>query len=56
MSDVDPKDVEAAKEYVDRQLETMRRYGSAPDDVSPEEYNSLVEEVAEAMNEGLDLK
>jgi hypothetical protein len=40
----------AAKQYVDKQIETMKRYGSAPDDFSEEEYNSLVEEIAEAID------
>ena len=39
----------AAKEYVDKQLETMRRYGSVPDNFSDEEYQGLVEDVAEAI-------
>jgi hypothetical protein len=39
-----------AKEYVDKQLETMKRYGSAPDDFSDEEYEGLVEEVVEAID------
>jgi hypothetical protein len=49
-NNVDAKNIEAAKEYVDKQLDTMKRYGSAPDDVSEEEYRSLVFEIAEAIN------
>ena len=44
------KTLSAAKEYVDKQLETMRRHGSAPEDLSEEEYKSLVEEIAEAID------
>ena len=40
-----------AKEYVDKQLETMKKYGSAPDEeLSDEEYEGLVEEVVEAID------
>ena len=46
----DPKNIEAAKEYVDKQLETMKKYGSAPDDFSEEEYQSLVDEIADTIN------
>ncbi len=49
-ANLDPKVEAAAKEYVDEQLETMRQFGSAPDDLSDEEYNSLVSEIAEAIN------
>ena len=38
-----------AREYVDKQLETMKRYGSAPKDISEQEYRALVAEVAENM-------
>lgn len=44
-----------AKEYVDKQLETMRRYGSMPKDFSEVEYQSLVEEVAEAIADDVQL-
>jgi hypothetical protein len=44
------KDLKAAKDYVDRQLDTMRRHGAAPDDFSEEEYNGLIEEIAEALD------
>jgi hypothetical protein len=40
---------EVAKEYVDKQLETMRECGAAPKDMSEEEYKSLVDEVAETV-------
>ena len=46
----DSKNIEAAKQYVDKQLETMKKYGSAPNDFSDEEYQSLVEEIAETIN------
>jgi hypothetical protein len=41
--------IEVAKKYVDKQLETMRRYGSAPKDMSEEEYRGIVLQVAEAV-------
>jgi hypothetical protein len=48
--DTSQQSLEAAKEYVDKQIETMKRYGSDPDDFSEEEYNSLVEEIAETID------
>ena len=44
------KKLVVAKEYVDRQLETMKKYGSAPDDISEEEYDALVYEVVGALD------
>ena len=41
---------EIAKEYVDKQLETMKQFGSAPPKISNEEYKALIDEVAEAVN------
>jgi hypothetical protein len=47
----DPTKFEAARQYVDKQIETMKRYGSAPEeDLSEEEYNSLVEEIVDAID------
>lgn len=40
---------EIAKEYVDKQLETMKQFGSAPP-ISKEEYKALVDEVADTVN------
>jgi hypothetical protein len=40
---------EIAKEYVDKQLETMRQFGSAPREMSNEEYKALIEDVAETV-------
>ena len=45
----DDRKLEIAKQYVDKQLETMKQYGSAPKDMSQEEYKALVEEVAETV-------
>ena len=45
----DDKKYEVAKEYVDKQLATMKKYGSEPRDMSPQEYRSLVEEVVSAL-------
>lgn len=41
---------EIAKEYVDKQLETMKQFGSAPKAISPEEYKALIDEVADTVN------
>jgi hypothetical protein len=43
----DEKKIEVAKQYVDKQLETMKKYGSAPSKMSAEEYKSLIYQVAE---------
>jgi hypothetical protein len=40
---------EIAKEYVDKQLETMKKYGSAPREMSKEEYKALIDEVADTV-------
>jgi hypothetical protein len=41
---------EMAKEYVDRQLEAMKQFGSAPrEKLSQEEYKALIDEVADAV-------
>jgi hypothetical protein len=42
--------LEAAKQYVDKQIETMKRFGSLQDDLSEAEYKSLVEDIAEAID------
>jgi hypothetical protein len=42
--------LEAAKEYVLRQLATMKQYGSAPE-LSPEAFNDLVRQVAQATRQ-----
>jgi hypothetical protein len=41
--------LEVAKQYVDKQLETMKKYGSAPPEISPQEYRALVEEVVKTI-------
>jgi hypothetical protein len=40
---------EIAKQYVDRQLQIMKEYNSAPSDLSEEEYQSLISETAELV-------
>jgi hypothetical protein len=40
---------EIAKEYVDKQLETMKEFGSAPREMSKEEYKALIDDVAETV-------
>jgi predicted AAA+ superfamily ATPase len=41
--------IEVAQKYVDKQLETMKKYGSAPKDISENERRALVEEVASTL-------
>jgi hypothetical protein len=41
--------LEVAKQYVDKQLETMKKYGSAPNDLSDQERRGMVEEVASML-------
>lgn len=43
------KKLEIAKQYVDKQLDTMRQYGSAPKEISEQEYNNLIQDVAEKI-------
>jgi hypothetical protein len=35
-----------AKEYIDKQLETMKKHGSAPKQLSKQEYRTLIQQVA----------
>jgi|HubBroStandDraft_2_1064218.scaffolds.fasta_scaffold637442_2 hypothetical protein len=42
--------MEVAKQYVDRQLATMKKYGSEPKDISEQEHRALVEEVASKLD------
>jgi hypothetical protein len=44
------QNLEIARQYVDKQLQTMKKYGSAPKEISEEEYRALVEEVAETLD------
>lgn len=43
------KKLEIAKQYVDKQLEVMKQHGSAPKQMSQQEYKALIEEVAEKI-------
>jgi hypothetical protein len=45
----DQKQLEVAKQYVDTQLATMKKYGSEPQEMSTQEYRSLVQEVADTL-------
>jgi len=45
----DEKKIKVAKEYVDKQLETMKKFGSAPKELSLSEYNALVKQIAAAV-------
>ncbi len=42
--------MEIAKQYVDKQLETMKKYGSAPEDISEQERQALAEEIASKLD------
>jgi hypothetical protein len=42
--------IEAAKQYVDKQLETMKKYGSAPQNLSDNERQALVEEIVSLID------
>ncbi len=44
------KRLEIAKEYVDKQLKTMEKFGAAPKEMSPQEYKLLVREVAKTVH------
>ncbi len=46
----DEKKYEIAKQYVDKQLEVMKQHGSAPKEMSKQEYEALIAEVAESVN------
>jgi hypothetical protein len=41
--------LEIAKEYVDKQLETMKQYGSAPKDLSEQEYKAMIAQIADVL-------
>jgi hypothetical protein len=45
----DEKKTQIAKEYVDRQLETMKQYGSVRRELSKQEYDALVKKAAEMV-------
>jgi len=41
--------LEAAKEYIDKQLATMRAHGCAPKTIKSSEYDTMVKQVAKAI-------
>lgn len=41
---------ELAKQYVDRQIETMKAFDADPKDLSEAEYKGLIRDVAELVN------
>jgi hypothetical protein len=43
------KKYEIAKQYVDQQLEVMKQAGSAPKDLSEQEYKALISDVADTV-------
>lgn len=40
---------QVAKQYIDKQLATMKEYGCAPKELSPSEYKSMVQQAAKAI-------
>ena len=40
---------EIAKRYVNEQLETIKTYRASKSEISPEQYEKVVQKVAEAM-------
>jgi hypothetical protein len=45
----DEKKTQVAKEYVDRQLQTMKEHGSVKRELSKQEYDALVKRAAEIV-------
>ncbi len=45
----DDQKTQIAKEYVDRQLRTMKEHGSVKRELSKQEYDSLVKKAAEIV-------
>lgn len=43
------KKTQIAKEYVDRQLQTMKEHGSVKRELSKQEYDSLIKRAAEIV-------
>jgi hypothetical protein len=41
--------LEAAKQYIDKQIATMRTHGAAPKTITSSEYDSMVKQVAKAI-------
>lgn len=41
--------LQLAKQYVDKQLETMKKYGSAPKQLSRTAYDAMVKKVASTV-------
>ena len=41
--------IEVAKKYVDEQIETMRKHGSAKGEISAEEYQKMVQKVSKVI-------
>jgi hypothetical protein len=42
--------IQAAQQYVDKQLETMKKYGSAPKNLSDQERRALVEDIVSVID------
>jgi len=45
----DQQKYEIAKQYVDSQLENMRQFDAAPAEISPDEYENLIKDVADLV-------
>ncbi|MCU1313956.1 MAG: hypothetical protein JWM54_1713 [Acidobacteriaceae bacterium] len=41
--------IQVAKEYIDKQLQTMKTHGCAPKSLSPGQYKSMITEVAKTI-------
>ena len=42
--------LEAAKQYIDKQIATMREHGSAPKTITSSQYDLMVKQVAKAIS------
>ncbi len=41
--------MQVAKEYIDKQIETMREHGCAPKSLSNTEYQSMIKQAAKSI-------
>jgi hypothetical protein len=41
--------LEAAKQYIDKQIASMRAHGAAPKTITSSQYDSMVKQVAKAI-------
>jgi hypothetical protein len=45
----DQEKMQVAKEYIDKQIATMKTHGCAPTTLSKQEYQSMIEQAAKAI-------